>query len=286
MTAPRAIVLSGLGINCERERAAALTCAGARTKVLHINAFLQCPTSSLAGASLVVFPGGFSFGDRLGAGQALANRIRHRRIADGLTAHAHLVRFVSSGGFLLGICNGFQVLAKLGLVPNTHGEHVQEVALAQNASGRFENRWCHLQVAASGPAGLFSAGDQLELPVRHGEGRIVFRDSAVRTAVLDQSLNWLTYVSSHGAPTQTFPDNPNGSDLSCAGLSDRTGRVLGLMPHPEAFVTPYMHYNWPRRRRESERLEIEADGLRLFRAVLHRIPQDGASTLDGSKGIA
>ncbi|MBE0635834.1 phosphoribosylformylglycinamidine synthase subunit PurQ, partial [Candidatus Bipolaricaulota bacterium] len=267
MMAPQVFVLSGMGINCERETAAALRLAGASVDIVHISSLLL-GRSSLQDAQLVVFPGGFSFGDHLGAGQALANRIRYRQMPSSQTLFTELATFVDDGGFLLGICNGFQVLAKLGLVPNTRGKHIQEVSLAENLSGRYENRWCRLATATDGPARSLASPEPIELPVRHGEGRVVFRDRAIRQSVIDQSLNWLTYVSQDGVPATAFPENPNGADLSCAGLCDPTGHVFGLMPHPEAFATPYMHYNWPRRRRDEESFERKADGLQLVRSLL------------------
>ena len=108
----------------------------------------------------------------------------------------------------------------------------------------------------------------LEVPVRHGEGRLVFRDASVRQSVIDGGLNWWTYCTADGGDAAQFPENPNGSDLACAALSDRTGRVLGMMPHPEAFLSLYNHFDWPRRRRESPDTSEEGDGLRFFRQLV------------------
>ena len=270
MSGPRTLVLSGLGINCERETADAFRLAGSQSEIVHINALERDP-GRIDVSDLVVFPGGFSFGDRLGAGQALAARIRHRRSANGSTLHSRLERFVRGGGYLLGICNGFQVLTKLGLLPNTAGDGRQEAALARNLSGRFEDRWCRLAAATEGPAAPFSDLGTIELPVRHGEGRLVFRDDAIRQAVIDRSLRWLTYVGRDGAPAAEYPANPNGADLSCAGLVDPSGHVFGLMPHPEAYISLYTHYNWPRRVREEGDTSDDGDGLRLIRSLVHMI---------------
>jgi phosphoribosylformylglycinamidine synthase subunit PurQ / glutaminase len=279
VTTPQVLVLAGLGINCERETAAAFRLAGANADTIHINALFEDITP-LHQAQIVAFPGGFAFGDRLGAGQALANRIRHRHLPNGQTLLSELVRFVERGGFILGICNGFQVLAKLGLVPNVRGDCTQEVALAENASARFENRWCHLTPAKTGPMKAFAPLGQIELPARHGEGRLVFRDESIRQAVIDQSLSWLTYSTVDGSPATQFPENPNGADLACAGLSDPTGHVIGLMPHPEAYVSPYTHYDWPRRRREGRHTIHEGDGLRLIRTLVRRSAQGSCPALD------
>jgi len=271
MTAPRVIVLAGLGINCERETAVALRLAGADPDIVHISRIL-CGDVSIPGAEAVVFPGGFSFGDELGAGQALANRIRHRQTPSGETLLAELRTLLGRGGRILGICNGFQVLVKLGLLPNFAGDYVQEVTLTENRSGRYEDRWCRLHASPHGPAPFASLG-LLELPVRHREGRLVFRDDAVRHEVAERGLNFLTYVDASGTPTQEYPANPNGADLACAGLTDTTGQVIGLMPHGEAYVSPYTHYDWPRRRREGTDTAREPDGLRLFRAFVRSMTE-------------
>ena len=267
MSAPRVIVLAGLGINCERETAAAFRMAGANADILHINA-LCSDAARLHDAAVLAFPGGFSFGDHLGAGQALANRIRHRTLADGRTLLAHIASFVENGGYVLGVCNGFQVLTKLGLVPNIGGTCTQEVALAHNASGRFENRWCRLLPSSEGPAAPFGALGAIELPSRHGEGRVVFRDAEIRQEVIARSLNWLTYAEADGCAATEFPGNPNGADLACAGLTDVSGRVLGLMPHPEAFVSLYTHYDWSGRLRTKPGTPDVGDGLHVMRILV------------------
>jgi len=273
MSAPRVLVLSGVGINCERETAAAFQIAGARAETVHTNALVRDP-GRIDAARIVVFPGGFAFGDRLGAGQALANRIRHRKTGSGRPLLSELKRFLKAGGYLLGICNGFQVLAKLGLLPDTGGDGRQEAALAENESGRFEDRWCRLGPAARGAAAALGALGPMELPVRHREGRLVLRDDAVREAVVEAGLNWLTYLAADGGPAASYPANPSGTELGCAGLVDPTGHVFGLMPHPEAYVSVYTHYNWPRRCREGLETEREADGLRLIRAFVRLVSKD------------
>ena len=279
MNTPHVLVLAGLGINCERETAAAFRLAGAAARIIHVNA-LCIDSTPLRDAHILAFPGGFSFGDRLGAGQALANRIRHRRNPNGQTLLGELVQFVKQGGFILGICNGFQILAKLGLIPNIDGACSQEVALAENASSRFENRWCHLALAQSGPMKAFAALEQIELPARHGEGRLVFRDEAIRQAVIDQELNWLSYCRADGSEATGFPETPNGAELACAGLSDSTGHVIGLMPHPEAYVSPYTHYDWPRRKRDGILTEHEGDGLRFIRTLVRQTTNGTSKALN------
>lgn len=270
MTA-RALVISGSGINCEEETAAAFRLAGAVPQVTPLNAVLAGEVD-LRRFEVAVFPGGFSFGDDLGAGKALANRVRYRRLPSGRTFLAELQGFLAEGGYLLGICNGFQVLVRTGLLPNTRGECRQEVTLARNTSGRFEDRWVHCR--AGGGVTPFLAGiGVIALPIRHGEGRLVITDPAVRQAVIDRGLACLTYCHPNGSTAADYPALPNGSDLSCAGLTDPTGRVLGIMPHPEAHLSLYNHPDWPRLRRERPGRSEEGEGLAVFRNIVRHLEE-------------
>ncbi len=267
MSGLRVLILTGYGINCEEELAAAYRLAGAEPDLVHFGRLLS-ETINLTPYRIVNLPGGFAFGDELGAGKVLANRIRARTDASGMTLLEHLVRFVESGGYAVGICNGFQVLVNLGLLPNVGGAYEQEVSLAANLSGRFEDRWCRVAPAPNAPMAELAELGELELPVRHGEGRLVFRDEHVRTAVAEEALNVLTYVSPDGRTAEDYPSNPNGSELACAALSDRTGRVFGMMPHPEAHLSFYNHPDWARKRRMIASVSEEGDGLRFFRALI------------------
>jgi len=266
----RALIVTGLGINCEEETTAAFRLAGARTDTVHLNAVLfgKC---SIRDYDMLTLPGGFSFGDDLGAGKALANRLRYRKLPSGRWFFDELLDFLRRGGFILGICNGFQVLVKMGLLPNVNGDYEQEVTLAANASGRFEDRWCRVRVAARDVTPFLAGTGVISLPVRHGEGRLVVRDSAVEERIVAQSLDCLSYCDASGRPTAAYPANPNGSQLNCAGLCDATGRILGLMPHPEAHLSVYNHPDWPRMRRFHPEGSEEGEGLKLFRNVVEHI---------------
>ncbi|MBM4353178.1 MAG: phosphoribosylformylglycinamidine synthase subunit PurQ [Deltaproteobacteria bacterium] len=268
----KALVVTGFGINCEEETAAAWRLAGASADIVHLNDVLQGRVS-LDRHDAVSLPGGFSFGDDLGAGKALANRIRYKPLPCGGTLFDELARFLERGGFILGICNGFQALVKMGLLPNTGGAYEQEVSLTTNDSGRFEGRWCRLSFLDSAPARFLGGLPPMELPVRHKEGRMVTRDEQVRSRIVELSLNCMAYCDEGGASTSEYPLNPNGSELCCAGLCDVTGRVLGLMPHPEACLSLYNYPDWGSRRRRGERNE-EGAGLRFFRAIVDNIRRD------------
>jgi len=240
---PRAIVLRAPGTNCDLEAERSLELAGARPERVHVWALLQ-GRRRLEDFDLLVLPGGFSYGDDVSAGRILANEIRR---------FEPLRRFVESGRPVLGICNGFQVLVKAGLLPDPE-EGRQSVSLAFNASGRFTCRWVRLRTSPS--ACLFTRGlpETLELPVAHGEGRF----AASSKGELDR-------LAGRGQFPLLYIDNPNGSARDVAGLCNERGNCLGLMPHPERFWSPFMHPDWTRRRPGPEGL-----GLGFFRnAVRH-----------------
>ena len=269
----RALVLTGFGINCEEEVAAAYRLAGAEATVAHLNQVLHGQVR-LHDFDVLTFPGGFSFGDDLGSGVVLANKLRYRQTgADGRTLLDDLREYIAAGKFVLGICNGFQVLVKLGLLPNLGGRTAPEVTLTHNASGRYEDRWVTLRVNPRANTPFLKGIDTLEVPVRHGEGRLVVPDDATRAALEAAGLNCLSYVDAAGDSTADYPFNPNGAALNCAGLTDPTGQVFGLMPHPEAFLTAYNHPDWARRRRLNPGASEEGAGLRIFRNIVAHISQ-------------
>lgn len=247
-------VLAGHGINCESETAYAYQLAGLRAEIVPLSA-LFAGARRIAECSLLHLPGGFSFGDHLGAGLVLADRIRHGKTAAGTPMFDELTQFVAQGGFVVGICNGFQVLVRTGLLPNLAGTFEPEAALLANAGASFEDRWVRVQMG-----GPFAALGSIELPVRHGEGRLVFADPAAAERVAAAGQVVMTYVGAG------YPHNPNGSWLDAAGLCDTTGRVIGLMPHPEAFLWPEHHPAWARITRPAR-----PDGLRFFEALAERV---------------
>ncbi len=249
MAIPRALILRAPGTNCDEETAAAWTLAGAVAETLHFGRVLEAP-ASLNRFQILTIPGGFSFGDDLGAGRILATRL--------VTAlGASLSRFRDRGGLVLGICNGFQVLVKAGLLPG--GAFPVASTLTHNDSGHFESRWVRLAPVA-GRCVFLASADPLELPVAHGEGKFLTTTPAALKALEDAGQVVLRYVDAHGTPTESYPANPNGSPGAVAGLCDPTGRVFGLMPHPERHVSPLHHPRWTRTPPKSE-----GDGLRIFR---------------------
>jgi phosphoribosylformylglycinamidine synthase len=253
MRQPRAIVLRAPGTNCDEEAAWALDRAGALAETWHINQVIESP-AALDRFQILTIPGGFSYGDDLGAGRILATRI-------ATTLGEALRRFHDRGGLVLGICNGFQVLVRAGLLP---GGASGSSTLAANASGRFEDRWVTL-LPRPGLSPFVAFSEPIELPVAHGEGRFLMCDSAAVSALESAGQIVLQYGAPDSQPTQDYPANPNGSARAVAGVCDATGRIFGLMPHPERFIEPWHHPRWTRRRNGSP---SEGDGLRIFESAV------------------
>jgi phosphoribosylformylglycinamidine synthase len=252
----RAIVLRAAGINCDLETEYALRLAGAETQRIHINRLMAEP-ALLDGVQILVFPGGFSYGDDVAAGKILANQIVHH-LSDVLQ------RFIEQGKLILGICNGFQVLIKAGLVPAIRCEQQSLAAdlaatLTDNDSGRFEDRWVYLQPGTLRCV-FIEPERRLYLPVAHGEGKVVARDEATLGQLGEQGYVAFRYVDAEGN-RGPFPINPNGSQDDIAALTDSTGRVLGMMPHPERFVRMTQHPHWTRLKEQ----EGFGDGMTIFK---------------------
>jgi len=269
MPQPRVLILRAPGTNCDRETAFAFERAGAATEIMHVNRLLEAP-QRLQAFQILCIPGGFSYGDDVAAGRILANQLQHH-LADAIA------RFKDAEKLILGICNGFQVLLKSGVLLEPNAERGPAATLTWNDSGRYEDRWVRLGV--SGTKCVFLQGvEALYLPVAHAEGKFVARDEATFAQLDAAGQLVLRYrpleghapswpqpsadVTEHvppGSAALPFPDNPNGSMGNVAGVCDATGRVLGLMPHPERHVDPTHHPRWTRREAGPT-----ADGLTLF----------------------
>jgi phosphoribosylformylglycinamidine synthase len=266
---PEALVLTGYGINCDYETQEACARAGFSAHRSHLNDVIADPRS-LFRNKLVVFPGGFSFGDDLGSGVAFASKVRYAAAGGERRLIDLFGEYVEKGGLVLGICNGFQILVRMGLVPALDGMRgAQEVTLAPNREGYYIDRWVRLLVEEDSP-NVFTRGlKTLSLPVRHGEGRFIPADDAVMARIEERRLVALRYCDERGRPTMEFPQNPNGSAAAVAGVCDPSGRVFGLMPHPEAAVSMYQLPDWTLRREEARRkgelLVEEGDGSAIFK---------------------
>lgn len=244
----RSLVITGYGTNCEVECAHAVRQAGADTADIVHFADLVEGRIALADYNFIVFPGGFLDGDDLGAAQAAAQRWKHAKPKKGAPLVDQLRAFIERGGLILGICNGFQLLVKLGLLPALDNAYLErQVTLAHNSSARYEDRWCRLAVNPDSPCVFTKGLDYLYIPVRHGEGKLVAKDENTLKRLCDENLVVVQYADPEsGKPTEEYPYNPNGSPLGIAGLCDPSGRIFGLMPHPEAFNHPTNHPGWTR----------------------------------------
>lgn len=246
---PKVCVITGFGINADEELALAFEMAGADALRVHVTDLVAEPDLLLR-FRILAFPGGFSFGDHLGSGKVFATLFRR-------SLGPRMKEFLDGGGLAIGICNGFQVLVKMGVLPNTGGSWAQEVSLTHNDSGRFEDRWVRVAFEQGSRCAWTKGLREMDLPVRHGEGRFVARSAEQLADLARGGLIALRYTSPAGGEPH-YPEDPNGSEAHVAGICDPTGKVFGLMPHPEAFLHVQNHPDWP------TRSGMHAEGLRIF----------------------
>jgi phosphoribosylformylglycinamidine synthase len=253
---PTTLILRTAGTNCDNDLAHAFELAGARCELVHLNQLIADP-ASLDRFDILGLPGGFSYGDDIAAGRIFANRLRH-------TLYAPLRRFIASGKPVIGICNGFQLMVKAGLLPALdplpHDPPPQLATLADNAFPRFVDRWVELEVEPN-TACIWTRGiTRIDLPIAHGEGRFV-----ADPVILDR-------LEHEGQVVLRYAANPNGSMRDIAGICDSAGLVLGLMPHPERFVDATQHPRWTRAIAQSP------TGLKLFHNAVEHVAANLQST--------
>jgi len=261
MATPKALVLTGYGINCDRETAFAFQACGAEARRVHINDLID-GYDHLDDYQILSFPGGFSYGDDISSGKVLANRLK-THLAETLAG------FIDKGGLIIGICNGFQVMVKYGLLGSAAEAGSEQTAtLTYNDSNRYEDRWVHLGTERKDC--VFTMGiDQLYLPVAHGEGKF-FASQETLKDLEEAGCVVLRYLDQEGRPAGgKAPWNPNGSLNDIAGICDPTGRIFGLMPHPERFLQITQHPQWTRIaaeiRKQGLPLPEEGQGMIIFR---------------------
>lgn len=252
---PRTLILRTAGTNCDTELAHAFELAGASAERVHLNRLVESP-ELLEGYDLMGIPGGFSYGDDIAAGRIFANRLRHR-------LYTALRGFIAAGKPVIGVCNGFQVLVRAGLLPAfelpTDNPPSQVATLADNAQARFIDRWVPVRAEPRSICVWTRGLDGFDLPIAHGEGRFVAPDD-----VLDR-------LESQGQIALRYAENPNGSQRNIAGICDPSGLVLGLMPHPERFTHATQHPTWTR-------TKVEPAGLKFFQnAVEHAVTASAAT---------
>jgi len=264
MTTPRALVLTGYGINCDEDTKFAFEKAGGKAEVVHINDLID-GHKTLDDYQIFAFPGGFSYGDDTGSGNALANKIRNHLWDD---VHS----FITRDRLVIGICNGFQVMVNLGLLPAIDGEYgKRQVALVHNDSARYTDRWVDLDLNSEGTFGNESPWTRdittLSLPIAHGEGKIYASPTTLELLNARKQVAG-RYIQGDICRYQNLNANPNGSLENIAALQDETGRLLGMMPHPERAIDFLQLPNWAllkeQYKREKRLRPADGPGLKLF----------------------
>ncbi len=246
------LVLRTAGTNCNEETAYAFSRFGANVDQVHVNMLVEGKVR-LADYHILALSGGFSYGDDIASGRILANELR-------LKLGKELKAFIAQGKLIIGICNGFQILVKAGILPGIgFVKEGQEATLFHNDSAQFESRWTHLSVKSDRCVWTKGYEEQIYLPVAHGEGKFIPMNNALMEALKSKGQIVFKYCTKDGT-TPTYPDNPNGSTEDIAGICDPTGRILGLMPHPERHFLFEHHPAWTRKQRKSE----YGDGAKIF----------------------
>jgi len=261
---PKAIILRTAGTNCDYETKYALEKAGAFVDLIHINQLLK-EKGLLSLYQILVLPGGFTYGDDIAAGKVLANQLKHHLLDE-------LMQFVDDGKLIIGICNGFQVLVKMGLLPRINdiqyslNGYKQEFTLTYNDSNKFEDRWVYLR-ASSNKSVFIDRDTILYIPVANAEGKFMAKNEEKLRMLSESEQIVFKYVDKDGSESG-YPWNPSGSMGNVAGVCDHTGRILGMMPHPERHVEPTQHPRWTR-----EGLKAEGDGIIIFRKAVDYIKE-------------
>lgn len=257
MPRPKVCILRAAGTNCDKETAFAFQRAGAEPELVHINRLIA-RENNLKDFQILAIPGGFTYGDDIAAGKILANEIRYK-------LQGEIKKFINEGKLIIGICNGFQILTKAGLLPG-NGDFKQEASLIINDSGKFEDRWVYLCKSQNKCVWTTNLPEIIYLPVAHGEGKFVTRDKTVLERLKKNGQVVLQYCDEKGRLSD-YPFNPNGSVDNIAGISDETGRILGLMPHPERHIEFVQHPRWMclKNRKEGLPARQAGDGLQIFR---------------------
>jgi len=245
------LVLRGPGTNCDQETAFAFQQAGASTSLCHVNMLIR-HEKRLTDYQILAIPGGFAYGDDIAAGKVLANELKWK-LGDDIR------KFIDDGGLILGICNGFQVMAKAGILPDIQNPDASPLTLAANDSGRFECRWVHMVVDKKSPCVFTRSLDSIYLPVAHGEGKVITDMRGLR------EINAVLYYTDETGNTQAgYPHNPNGSMNNIAGVCDSTGRIFALMPHPERYIRFTQHPQWTRKKPKEF-----GDGFAIFQNAVN-----------------
>jgi len=264
---PKVLIPTGYGLNCEEETSYTYKLLGADVDKIHINELRENP-KRINDYQIIDFIGGFADGDHIAAGKIHANRLRYN-----LKKELH--QFIADGKLIIGICNGFQSLVKSGLLPGFDGDYrTQKITLTYNNSAKFEDRWVNLLINNKSNCVWTKGIDKIYLPIRHGEGKIRLQDESVLEKLIANNQIAMQYIDpKNNKPTMEYPHNPNGSIESIAGLCDPTGRLFGMMPHREAFWSPYNHPTWTRLKIEGK-IPNEGFGLQISRNAIDYVKEN------------
>jgi phosphoribosylformylglycinamidine synthase len=266
----KSLILTGFGINCEIEMGAAYSNAGAEVTIIHFNELMN-GSYNLHDFDILNFPGGFSFGDDIASGKVMANKVKYKKMKSGKTFIQEIEQFINDKKYILGICNGFQILVQLGLLPNLKNDFEPQTALVRNDSNKYEDRWVYCKVNQFVNTPFLKGIDILPVPVRHGEGKLVIKDDETRKQIINNNLIALSYADKEGNITAEYPKNPNGAEFNAAGLTDKTGQIFGLMPHPEAFLSFYNYPDWAKLKREGKEIKRKNTGQAIFDNIVKHI---------------
>ncbi len=260
------LIITGYGLNCEAESKYAWELAGAKPELVHFNDLLEQPFR-LNDFAALMFIGGFSYGDHMTSGHVFALRTRHRM-------SEALGQFIAQGKLIMGVCNGFQIMVKIGLLPGLDSNYFdQKLSIMQNDCGVFQNRWVHLRFEENSNC-VFTRGlSFMPLPVRHGEGKVFALDKELIKRIEALGCVPCRYADpATGEATGEYPLNPNGSLNAIAGICDPSGRIFGLMPHPEAYLYPENHPQWEVQKQQGT-LPAQGLGLAFFRNAVEYLKQ-------------
>lgn len=265
MAKPKALILTGYGINCDYETKFAFETAGGEAERVHINDLIE-NMKKLSDYQILAFPGGFSFGDDIASGRVLGNKFIYNLKDD-------LKRFVDDGKLVIGICNGFQVITKCGLITD---EEIplerQRATLSYNDSNRYEDRWVHLK--SDTDKCVFTRGiEKMYVPVAHGEGKFFAADEVLENLKNNGQIVFRYAKADGELANGSYPENPNGAPFDIAGVCDTTGRAFGMMPHPERFLSFMNHPRWTaikeRLLREGKPVPEAGEGLAIFKNAVN-----------------
>ncbi|MBU0756530.1 MAG: phosphoribosylformylglycinamidine synthase subunit PurQ [Nanoarchaeota archaeon] len=275
----KALIPTGLGFNCENESAKAFELAGAESRIVDIRDIIN-GRIDIFDFDVLMFIGGFSFGDDIGSGKAVSNLLRFKKVGDRRFIDLLKEFVIERKRIVLGICNGFQVLIKLGILPGFDRNYEeQNCTLTLNDSGRYEDRWVKLKINEKSPCIATKGMKYLNIPVRHGEGKLICENDKVLNRIMDNNHHIAQYIDHRSDEmTMKYPLNPNGAVNAIAGLCDETGRIFGMMPHPEAYLLFLNNPQWQRIRRErrdnGEEIPVYGEGLKIFKNIVEYLKKN------------